>query len=196
MKKRQKILTNKNNNRKINMKNINSHHCQVLMIPPIPLTHSLSLSLSLTTVSAPLVKSFSRQPVSAESSCMYVFVCQLTQILSMWKTRNENFVYELMPASPAYFDCLTWIIYGKGRKWMNSRFCFLEVLHWSPQVQSYNSTDTATALKNIHFLWSERLDFNIVNNLSITVHALLKSMVTSLLVDEIFITSEICEMDY
>ena len=37
-------------------------------------------------------------------------------------------------------------------------------------VQLYNSTDTATALKNSWFILSERLDFLMVNKLSIVVH--------------------------
>ena len=38
-------------------------------------------------------------------------------------------------------------------------------------VEPYNSTDSATALKNSCFVLSERLDFHMLNNLSIAVHA-------------------------
>ena len=54
-------------------------------------------------------------------------------------------------------------------------------------VQSYNSTDTATTWKNCCFVLSERLDFHIVGNLLITVHALFIRMLTLLSVDAILL---------
>ena len=52
-------------------------------------------------------------------------------------------------------------------------------------VQPNNSTDTATAEKISRFISSGRLDFHIVDNLSIAVHAFPMRMLTSLSVDEI-----------
>ena len=55
-------------------------------------------------------------------------------------------------------------------------------------VQSYSSTDKATAWKNSCFILSERLDFHLVNNnLSIAIHTLHIHMLTSLSVDEMLL---------
>ena len=58
---------------------------------------------------------------------------------------------------------------------------FIKVL----MVQPCNSTVTARAWKNSRFISSERLDFHMVDNLSIAVHAFPMRMLTSLSVDEI-----------
>ena len=54
-------------------------------------------------------------------------------------------------------------------------------------VQLYSITDTATTWKNSYFILSKRLDFYVVINLSIVVHALPVHTLISLSVDEILL---------
>ena len=54
-------------------------------------------------------------------------------------------------------------------------------------VQPFSSADTATAWKNSHFILSEGSDFDIIDNLSIAVHAFPMCIVTLLSVDEILL---------
>ena len=70
-------------------------------------------------------------------------------------------------------------------------------------MQPCNSTDTVTAGKNSHFILSERLDFPMVDNQSIPLHAFPMRIFTSLLTDEILLPrnvkrnlliSEICHL--
>ena len=51
-------------------------------------------------------------------------------------------------------------------------------------VHPYSSMDTATALRKTRFMLSDRLDFHIIESLSIAFHAFTKRMLTSLSVDE------------
>ena len=61
------------------------------------------------------------------------------------------------------------------------RFVSVDVVH------PYCRTDTATASKKSHFILSERVNFDMINNLSIAVHNLPKRMLTSISVDEILL---------
>ena len=54
-------------------------------------------------------------------------------------------------------------------------------------VLPYSSTDIATAWKKSRFILSERSDFYMIDNLSITVHAFTRRMFISLSVDEILL---------
>ena len=54
-------------------------------------------------------------------------------------------------------------------------------------VQPYNSTDTATIRKNYRLILSESLDFQMVDNFSISVYAFSLRIITSLSVDAIFL---------
>ena len=51
------------------------------------------------------------------------------------------------------------------------------------KVFSFSRTDTVTTWKNFHFILSLRLELQMVNKLSIEVHALLTNMWTSLSID-------------
>ena len=62
--------------------------------------------------------------------------------------------------------------------------CFVR----SQMVQPYNSTDTATSWKNSSFILSERLDFHMLDNLSIAAHDFPMRILTSLSVDEILLS--------
>ena len=62
-------------------------------------------------------------------------------------------------------------------------------------VQSYSNTYMATAWKKSRFIWSERSDFHIVDNLSMAVHALLILMLTFLSVDEILLQRSYLTVD-
>ena len=54
-------------------------------------------------------------------------------------------------------------------------------------VHQYSSIDTAMAQKKSCFILLERSNFHIIDNLSVAVHAFARYMLTSLLVDEIFL---------
>ena len=54
-------------------------------------------------------------------------------------------------------------------------------------VQPHNNTDTATAWRNLCFIFSERSYFHMVNNPSIAVDVFPMHMMTSLLVDELLL---------
>ena len=54
-------------------------------------------------------------------------------------------------------------------------------------VHPYNSIDTATAEKQYCFILSDRLDFNMIDNLSMAVHTFMRHMLTRLSVDEILL---------
>ena len=54
-------------------------------------------------------------------------------------------------------------------------------------VQRYSSTDSATAWKHSRFILSGRLDYHMVDNESISVHASPMHMLTSLSFDEIWL---------
>ena len=54
-------------------------------------------------------------------------------------------------------------------------------------VQLYRSTDLAIALEKSGSTLSGRLDFHMINNLTIAVHALPMYILTSLSVDEILL---------
>ena len=67
-----------------------------------------------------------------------------------------------------------------------SRSC-LQALCQSQAVEPYNCTDTATTWKKSCFISSERLDFLMVDNLSIADHAFPMRLSTSLSVDVILL---------
>ena len=54
-------------------------------------------------------------------------------------------------------------------------------------VHLYNSTETTTAWKKSSFIFSERADFHMINNLSIAVHAFTMHILILLSVDEILL---------
>ena len=54
-------------------------------------------------------------------------------------------------------------------------------------VPPYNSTDLATGWKISCFILSERLDFLMIDNLSVAVNSFLRRILTSLSVDEILL---------
>ena len=58
------------------------------------------------------------------------------------------------------------------------RFVSVHVVHL------YSSIDTVTAWKKSRFILSDRSDFHIIDNLSITVYAFMRRVLTSLSVDE------------
>ena len=67
------------------------------------------------------------------------------------------------------------------------RIHVIPIRHFVRVVQPYNSTDTDTAWENSHFILSERLNFHMVVNQSIAVHALPKHTLTSLSEDELLV---------
>ena len=55
-------------------------------------------------------------------------------------------------------------------------------------VHPYSCTDPATAWKSYRFILSPRLDFHVINNLSITDYTLLMRILTLLSIDEILLS--------
>ena len=55
------------------------------------------------------------------------------------------------------------------------------------EVHSFCIIDTGIAWKESRFILSDRLDFQMVNNLSVTFHAFARCMLTSLSVDKILL---------
>ena len=96
--------------------------------------------------------------------------------------------------STEYLTHRSWMVCEMGVKWpYNYAACKIcskqhaaslcnSHLAFSPSillvVQPYSSTDTLTAWKNSCFILSERLDFYIIDNLSITFLALIMQMLT------------------
>ena len=54
-------------------------------------------------------------------------------------------------------------------------------------VYPYSSTDTSTATKNSYFIFSEKSDFHMIDNLSIALQDFALCMLTSFSVDEILL---------
>ena len=54
-------------------------------------------------------------------------------------------------------------------------------------MHPYSSIDTTAAWKKFHFILSDRLDFHMINSLSITVHAFARRVLMSLSVNEMLL---------
>ena len=63
------------------------------------------------------------------------------------------------------------------------RFVSINVVH------PYSNIDTATTWKKSHFIISDRLDFHMIDILSIAFYALVKSISTSISVDEMLLSN-------
>ena len=169
------------------------HHHHVILVARISLTLSRHFSLSLIAS----VRSSGLHPVSAHSCCMYVLAglpaFARPYVGVHWST-------SLMSSSLLLQQCLaclvrlTWIVFVMGGSWPYS-WCFvgccrqdlfniaLNVLVQLPSsffssrfvsvqvVHPYSNINTTAAWKKLRFILSVRLDFHMIDSLSIAVHA-------------------------
>ena len=122
---------------------------------------------------------------------------------------NLSLLFQQCPACHIH---LTWMVCEMGGKWIYSccfvGWCFQDMFKTTCSilvyffsglfsiffvgvhvVHLYSSIDTDTGWKKSHFILSERSDLYVIDNLSIVYHALARSMLTSLSVNEILLQS-------